>query len=276
MSQGPDIEVCLARTDAQVEAAQRLRYEVFVHEWGAGIGTGGRDADEYDALMDHLVVIDHGAGGRVVGTYRLLRHERLRGEGVFYSSNEFDLAPLLGSGHRLLELGRSCVLREYRSLPVLQKLWHAIAAYVAEHRIELMFGCASLRGTDPQPLREQLAYLHHWHLAPEALRPRALASRRTPMALMAKEAVDPLRAMRALEPIVRGYLRAGAWVGQDAWVDEDFNAIDVCIVMPTARLRQRHRAHFERAIQRPLSAPAAAEVHAAPPPLPIAANARGR
>ena len=275
MSRGPDIEVCLARTDAQVEAAQRLRYEVFVREWGAGVGAGGRDADEYDALMDHLVVIDHGAGGRVVGTYRLLRHERLRGEAEFYSSNEFDLAPLLGSGHRLLELGRSCVLREYRSLPVLQKLWHAIAAYVAEHRIELMFGCASLRGTDPQAVREQLSYLHHWHLAPEALRPRALANRRTPMALMAKEAVDPLRAMRALEPIVRGYLRAGAWVGEDAWVDEEFNAIDVCIVMPTARLRRRHREHFERAIRRPLAAPIETETVPRAQVEPLAASARG-
>jgi putative hemolysin len=276
MSRGHDIDVFLARTPAQVEAAQRLRYEVFVREWGAGVGVGDRDADEFDALMDHLVVVDHGAGGRVVGTYRLLRHERLRGEAVFYSSHEFDLAPLLGSGRRLLELGRSCVLREYRSLPVLQKLWHAIAAYVAEHRIELMFGCASLRGTDPQPLREQLAYLHHWHLAPEGLRPRALAHRRTPMELMAKESVDPLRAMRALEPIVRGYLRAGAWVGEDAWVDEDFKAIDVCIVMPTERLRHRHRAHFERAIQRPLSAHVAVEAASAPPVLSIAANARGR
>src|SRR6185436_5215667 len=106
---------------------------------------------------------------------------------------EFDLAPLLGSGHRLLELGRSCVLREYRSLPVLQKLWHAIAAYVAEHRIELMFGCASLRGTDPGALREQLAYLHHWHLAPEALRPRALADKRASVALPARDRIDPVR-----------------------------------------------------------------------------------
>ena len=274
MSRGHDIEVCLARSPAQVEAAQRLRYEVFVREWGARVGEGGRDADEYDALMDHLVVLDHSAGGRVVGTYRLLRHERLGGESVFYSSHEFDLAPLLGSGHRLLELGRSCVLREYRNLPVLQKLWHAIAAYVAEHRIELMFGCASLRGTDPEPLREQLAYLHHWHLAPAGLRPRALADRRTPMDLLAKEAVDPKRALRALEPIVKGYLRAGAWVGEDAWVDEDFQAIDVCIVMPTARLRRRHREHFERAIRRPLSAPAAVEAHPVPIFAPLAA-ARG-
>ena len=263
MGRGHDIEVSLARSPADVEAAQRLRFEVFSSEWGARIGAGGRDADEFDALMDHLVVRDHAAGGRVIGTYRLLRHDRLRGGAVFYSGHEFDLAPLLASGRRLLELGRSCVLREYRNLPVLQKLWHAIAAYVAEHRIELMFGCASLRGTDPAALREQLAYLHHWHLAPPALRPKALSGCRTDMDLLAKESIDPVRAMRALEPIVRGYLRAGAWIGEGAWIDEEFNSTDVCIVMPTARLRSRHREHFERAIHRPL---AAAEPAASPVP----------
>jgi putative hemolysin len=252
MGRAHDIEVCLARTTADVEAAQRLRYEVFVRERGARVGAGERDADEFDSLMDHLLVRDHGAGGRVVGTYRLLRQDRLRGERLFYSSNEFDLEPLLASGRRLLELGRSCVLREYRSLPVLQKLWHAIAAYVAEHRIELMFGCASLHGTDPGARREQLAYLHHWHLAPAELRPRALACRRAPMDLQDRDSIDPVRAMRSLEPIVRGYLRAGAWIGEGGWIDEDFNSIDVCIVMPTERLRDRHRGHFERVIARPL------------------------
>ena len=254
MGRALDIDVCLARTSADVEAAQRLRYEVFVGERGAKIGADGRDADEYDVLMDHLLVRDHAAGGRVVGTYRLLRHDRLRGEAMFYSSHEFDLAPLLGSGRRLLELGRSCVLREYRCLPVLQRLWQAIAGYVAEHRIELMFGCASLQGTDPQAVREQLAFLQHWHLAPAELRPRALADHGTRMDLLAKEDIDPVLAMRQLEPIVKGYLRAGAWVGEGGWIDEDFNSIDVCIVMPTERLRSRHRGHFERALQRPLSA----------------------
>jgi len=276
MSRGHQIEVRLARGPGEVEAAQRLRYEVFVGEWGARVGHEGRDADEYDALMDHLVVLDHAAAGRVVGTYRLLRHERLGGQDVFYSSHEFDLAPLLASGQRLLELGRSCVLREYRNLPVLQKLWEAIADYVAEHRIELMFGCASLHGTDPIAVREQLAFLHHWHLAPPALRPRALADRRTPLETMAQGEVDPVRALRAMEPMVRGYLRAGACVGEGAWLDHDFNAIDVCIVMPTARLRPRHRAHFERAIQRPLSMPeasAAGAVAAADDALAIARRA---
>jgi putative hemolysin len=255
MARDHDIEVRLARTPAEVDAAQALRFEVFVKEWGArpsGSRDRGREADEYDRMMDHLVVVDRARGERVVGTYRLLRQDRLHEDSLFYSSHEFDLAPLLGSSHRLLELGRSCVLREYRRMPVMQLLWRAIAGYVAEHRIELMFGCASLRGTDPEPVRDQLAYLHHWHLAPAGLRPRALADRRVAMDLLPRDAVDPVRALRALEPMVRGYLRAGAWIGEGAWIDEDFNSIDVCIVMPTARLRRRHREHFERAIRRPM------------------------
>jgi hypothetical protein len=145
-------------------------------------------------------------------------------------------------------------LRDYRNGAVMQLLWRAIAAYVAEHRIELMFGCASLRGTDPQALREQLAYLHHFHLAPPALRPVALADHRAGFEPMARDAIEPTRALRSLEPMVKGYLRAGAWVGEGAWVDRDFGSIDVCIVMPTQRLGRRHREHFERAIRRPLRA----------------------
>jgi putative hemolysin len=277
MSRAHAIEVRLARSPAEVEAAQRLRYEVFVREWGAKAEPRGadaqREADEYDALMDHLVVVDRGQGDRVVGNYRLLRQDRLQRKAVFYSSHEFDLAPLLGGGQRLLELGRSCVLREYRSGLVMQKLWQALAAYVAEHRIELMFGCASLRGTDPGALREQLSYLRHWHLAPPEQRPRALAGHRVAIDLLPREQVDPVRALRAHEPMVRGYLRAGAWVGEGAWVDEDFNAIDVCIVMPTARLRARHRAHFERVIQRPLLSPEPAPARADPAPMAVARRA---
>lgn len=254
-----NIEIRLARNAEEIDAAQRLRYLVFYEEWGANADDQARrskrDVDSHDEIMDHLIVIDHErdpALGQVVGNYRLLRHDRLSPGRDFYSSSEFELDSLLRSGHRLLELGRSCVLREYRSVPVLQRLWIAITAYVAEHQISLLFGCASLRGTDPAPLAEQLAYLHHFHLAPEGLRPRALGAGRVDMDVMARDAIDPVRAMSLLEPIIKGYLRLGASIGEGACVDRQFNSVDVCIVMPTAGLTQRYRRHFERAIQRPL------------------------
>lgn len=259
MTLSQHIEVRLARSRQEVEAAQRLRYRVFYDEWGAtpdpAARESERDADAYDELMEHLVVLDHRRSefqGQVVGTYRLLRGSGLAAGEAFYSSREFDIGHLIGSGHRLLELGRSCVLREYRSLPVLQLLWRAIAAYVAEHRIELMFGCASLRGTDPWAVREQLAFLHHFHLAPASIRPQARGPNRITMNAMENEQVDPARAMSLLEPMVKGYLRVGAMVGEGAYVDRQFNAIDVCIVMPTAQLARRYSRHFEHAIQRKL------------------------
>lgn len=253
------IEVRLARTDSELDAAQRLRYRVFYEEWGAradaAMRASRRDRDRLDDVMEHLVVIDHArspAEGQVVGNYRLLRHDRLPAGGGFYTSAEFDISPLLASRQRLLELGRSCVQADYRRLPVLQRLWRALAEYVSEHRIELMFGCASLRGTDPLALREQLAYLHQYHLAHTSLRPRAIGPNAVAMDLADRHAIDPRRALKALEPIVKGYLRLGASVGEGACIDHDFNAVDVCIVLPTAQLTRKYSRHYERGLRRPL------------------------
>lgn len=277
MTSTAGIEVRLARTRDELDAAQRLRYTVFYDEWGAhpdpGARRAQRDSDAFDADMDHLIVIDHGrsrAQGQVVGNYRLQCRDRLAPDGRFYSSGEFDLRVLLDSHQRLLELGRSCVLREYRSLPILQRLWRAIVAYVAEHRIEVMFGCASLHGTDPEPVREQLAYLHHYHLAPPALRPRALGTSRIPMDTMDRASVDVARARAALEPLIKGYLRQGACVGEGAYIDHPFNSIDICIVMPTVQLASRYLRQYECAVQHaPAAAPAPAE---RPDELPVAAR----
>jgi putative hemolysin len=251
MSPAPPLEVHLARDAADVEAAQRLRFRVFHEEWGAYADDDtrrlGRDADAYDAVMDHLIVVDPALprADRVVGTYRLLRGDR-RGAREFYSSHEFELGPLLDSPRRLLELGRSCVLRDYRQRAALPLLWRTIASYVAEHRIDLMFGCASLRGTDPDAVADQLAWLHGHCLAPPGLRPRARGECATPMDRRVSAGYDAGRAFRALEPIIKGYVRAGAYVGEGAWVDHAFNAIDVCIVMPTERLSARYSQRFER------------------------------
>ncbi len=253
---GP-LEVRLARSAAELESAQRLRYQVFVEEWGASANANARrlrrDADAFDPAMGHLVVLDRRrpAGAQVVGNYRLLSLDPDEGA-AYYSSREFDLSPLLASGRRLLELGRSCVMADYRGGAVLQLLWRAIAAYVAQHDIGLLFGCASLRGTDPAAMAEQLAYLHRQHLAPPALRPRAQGPTCIDTDPDPALRVDASRALRQLEPIIRGYLRAGAWVGEGAYVDHEFQSIDVCIVLPTERMSARHRQNFERKLERPL------------------------
>jgi len=254
MPDSPAITVRLAATSAEVFAAQRLRYKVFYEEWGAIPGplalSEQRDAEPFDAVAEHLIVIDHarakaGIDCGVVGNYRLLRSAHAQRE--FYSAREFDISRLqLRNDLRLLELGRSCVLREYRNRPVLQSLWRALAQYVAEHRIDLMFGCASFRGTDPASIVEPLAYLHHHHLAQPECRPRAIGHERIAMDRLPKEKIDATRAIRGMEPLIRGYLRLGASVGDGACIDRQFNAIDVCIVLPTSNLTEKYVKHYER------------------------------
>lgn len=249
----PRLEVRLAECTDEIAAAQALRYQVFYEEGGATPTAEQRrlrrDEDRFDAVCDHLLVIDHARGGGaagVVGTYRLLRHSRAMPAGGFYSAGEYDIAPLLrrGNGREILELGRSCVAKPYRTTPTMQLLWQGIAAYVFDHDIGLMFGCASLPGTDPDRLEESLSYLHHHHLAPEPLRPVALECRYEAMARRPAESIDARRALRGLPPLIKGYLRVGCYVGDGAVVDHQFNTTDVCIVLPTEAVAGRYYRHY--------------------------------
>lgn len=252
----PDkVQVRLAAGPDEIDAAQRLRYKVFYEEYAATpteqMAAEKRDFDEFDSVADHLIVVDETlpASEKIVGTYRLLRREIAESGGGFYSRGEYDLKPLLDSGAVLLELGRSCVLGPYRTRPILQKLWEGIAHYVAEHNIGLMFGCASLHGTDVSALSTTLAYLHHYHLAPENLRPRALEDRYVDMNLHPREDIDAKAAFSELPPLIKGYLRLGASIGEGAVIDHQFNSTDVCIVMPTHLVTSRYMKHYQRLTQ---------------------------
>jgi putative hemolysin len=134
-----------------------------------------RDFDDFDPLCDHLLVLDHSRGegaSSVVGTYRQIRRSAAERHGGFYTTAEYDIAQLEALPGEILELGRSCVDAGYRTRPTMQLMWRGIAEYVFRHRILVMFGCASLPGTDPAALALPLSYLYHYHLAPEALRAR--------------------------------------------------------------------------------------------------------
>ncbi|PZQ44624.1 MAG: hemolysin-like protein [Micavibrio aeruginosavorus] len=246
------VSVRIATTAAEIEASQRLRYAVFYEEQNAvadeKMSVLKMDFDEYDAVMDHLIVLDDSLpkDERIVGTYRMMRREVADKFGKFYTDSEFDISPLLNSGAELLELGRSCVLAPYRTRPVLQKLWEGIAHYVAEYNIGLMFGCASIPGTDPQAVAEQLSYLYHYHLAAPELRPRALESRYIEMNLIPKENIDAKRVFASLPPLVKGYLRLGASIGEGAIIDYQWGSIDVCIVMPTHLVTDKYLKHYQR------------------------------
>jgi len=252
------LEVRLAQTAAEVRQAQKLRYRVFYQE-GSAIPNPGRlfarrDIDGYDAICDHLLVIDHAArdghqGNRpaVVGTYRLLRQQLAEEFGGFYTACEFDIGRLIARYNNLqfLELGRSCVLAPYRNKGTVELLWQGIWAYVAQNRLDVMIGCASLDGTEPKQLALQLSFLHHYARAPEAWRARALPARYVEMNRISKEAIDPKEALRVLPPLIKGYLRLGAYIGDGAAVDHEFGTTDVLIVLPVSAIKKRYIEHFD-------------------------------
>jgi len=248
--------VKLADTDAERAAAQRLRYRVFVDEMGANVTPAERAArrewDAFDAYFDHLILVDRDAlergdaEGCVVGVYRLMLAEAAaRGPG-FYCAGEYDLGPIERTGRPAVELGRSCVAPEHRGGPAMHLLWSGLADYVLERGIEILFGAASFHGTDPDAIGEALALLHHRHLAPPELRVRARADARVEMDRLAPECIDAPRALRAIPPLIKAYLRLGGFVGDGAYVDRHFNTIDVCVVMDTGRMGRRYHDYYSR------------------------------
>jgi putative hemolysin len=219
-----------------------------------------RDVDDYDSICDHLLVLDHDPGTKpfrsgkpkVVGTYRLLRQEVADRNRGFYTAGEFDIAPLIEAHPdlRFLELGRSCVLKPYRNKRTVELLWHGIWTYVLHHRIDVMFGCASLEGTNPDQLALPLSFLHHHARASDSWQARALPERYTSMDLMAKEAVDAKAALHALPPLIKGYLRLGATFGDGAVLDRQFGTTDVLVILPVSAINKRYIDHFGPAANR--------------------------
>jgi putative hemolysin len=254
---GP-LEVRLARKKSEIRRAQRLRYKVFYEEMSAVPGAlailSRRDEDAYDAVFDHLLVIDRGdvTDGRrwrrskVVGTYRMLRQEVAELNDGFYTQGEYDIAPLLAAKPdcSFMELGRSCVLKPYRNKRTLELLWQGVWSYVREHGADVMIGCASFEGTDPTAHTEALSFLYHTALAPEDWRVRAHEHLRVDMNMLPRERVNARKALKALPPLIKGYLRLGAFIGDGAVIDHQFGTTDVMIILPVEQIRTRYFAHF--------------------------------
>ncbi|MEL6235676.1 MAG: GNAT family N-acyltransferase [Pseudomonadota bacterium] len=248
----------IAQDEAEIAAAQRLRYRVFVEEMGATPDPGDAalrlERDRFDPHFDHLILMDNALEvddplDRVVGVYRLMRGDVARAGIGFYGATEYDLGKLLTGPRRVVELGRSCVHPDYRGGIAMHLLWSALAGYVIRHEIEVMFGVASFHGADPEPLAEPLSYLWHNHLAPADLRVRTLPDHFVEMNRMPREAISPARAMKAVPALIKAYLRLGGFVGDGAYADVEFNTVDVCLVMDTTRMADRYRTYYEKAGQ---------------------------
>jgi len=250
----PSYSLRLADSVEDLSAAQRLRYEVFVAELGGDgplVDHANRlERDAFDPYFDHLLLIDNRrdpAGlDHVVGAYRVMPCDRRVAAGQFYSEGEYDLTPLLTSGRKLLELGRSCVHADHRGGAAMFLLWKGLADYVLERGIEVLFGVASFHGTDVAALAAPLSWLHHHHLAPPAMRVTARPAQRQEMNLIPRDQIDRKAAMAATPALIKAYLRLGGFVGDGAWIDRAFNTTDVCLVMDTVQMSARHRDFYLR------------------------------
>lgn len=248
MENSSPFSVRLARDEADIEAAQRLRYEVFVEELGSDGPLVDHELrlerDRFDPFYDHLLLLDDARAGAVVGVYRLLRSDRVQDVGAYYTEGEYDVSVLTSSGRKLLELGRSCVHRDYRGGAAMFRLWQGLGRYVLEHEIEVLFGVASFHGIDTAQLAGPLSLLHHRFLAPPELRVKAIGDTVVPMDLLPEARIDRVAAMRDTPALIKAYLRLGGFVGEGAFVDQPFNTTDVCLVMDTEKMSKAAKATY--------------------------------
>ena len=248
-----DFEVRLAQSAAEIDAAQALRYRVFYEEMTAHptpeMAAQRRDFDVYDKVCDHLLVLDRRRGEGpegIVGTYRLIRRAAAAKIGRFYSSAEYDIQPMIDYPGEVLEVGRSCIEKDARNTATMQMLWRGIALYSFHYDIRVMFGCASLPGSDPSQHAMAMSYLYHHHLAPPEIRVRALASRYVKMDVQAPGSYDPRKAMARVAPLIKGYLRLGGFIGDGAVIDSQFDTTDVFIIVKTELVTEKYIRHYER------------------------------
>ncbi|KAB7610518.1 GNAT family N-acetyltransferase [Amylibacter sp. SFDW26] len=247
-----EFSIKLAETSIEMQAAQKLRYRVFVKELGGVVdpdyAKDGLECDAFDAHVDHLILQDKTLPetDNVIGVYRLLRGD-VASKGIgFYSASEFHLDKIIQSDRKSLELGRSCVDKRYRGGAAMHLLWSALADYVAAHKIEILFGVASFHGTNPNDIAHALSFLHHNYLAPDDLCVSAYGNDAISIDLLAIEDINRPKASTQLPALIKSYLRLGGTIGKGAFVDHAFNTIDVCLVMDTAQMSEKYKALYER------------------------------
>lgn len=235
--QGGQFSVSLARDAHEVAEAQRLRYKVFAEEMGANIPSDdGLDVDYFDPFCRHLIVRDNDSG-RVVGCYRLLTAAGAQAAGSWYSAGEFDLTRLQHILPQAVELGRACVHQDHRNGSTITLLWAGLAQFMQQNQLEYMIGCGSMSMADGGHFAASLfTQLQDKHYAPAEYR----VFPKNPLP------VHALQHDMAVEcpTLIKGYVRAGAYIcGEPHW-DAEFNCADVLVMMPMSRLNPRYARHF--------------------------------
>jgi len=227
----------LARSQSEINEARRLRYKVFAEEMGARLpGTDGLDRDGFDAFCEHLLVRDY-VSGEVVGTYRILDPHMANEAGGYYSAGEFDITRLMHLAPSMVEIGRSCAHPDYRNGTTINLLWTGLANFMHQNGYEYMMGCASIGMADGGHHAAAIySQLKDAHTAPAEYR----VFPRCPL---------PVEALHrdmtvTCPPLIKGYLRAGAWICGDPHWDPDFNTADLLMMLPMSRLSKRYAEHY--------------------------------
>lgn len=252
-------KIRLATSAEEIRIAQKLRYLVFHRESGAKLSIENHlaeiESDSFDTICDHLLVIREGSqnhtelsveDGSVIGTYRLLRQSVATQHQGFYSQIEFDIIPLLEQNPTLkfLELGRSCILKDYRGSTVVELLWQGIWNYVRQNQIDVMIGCASFEGVDAKVHRSALQFILQNNRPPDKWTVHAHINRRLELCSNDALPIDQKTIATNLPPLIKGYMRLGCYFGRDAVIDDIFNTIDVLVILPITQINPRYFARF--------------------------------
>ncbi|HAJ57739.1 MAG TPA: hemolysin [Candidatus Omnitrophica bacterium] len=242
-----DFLIKLAQGPKEVESAQRLRFEVFNLELKKGLKAAhesGLDRDEYDPICDHVLIIDKKSGA-TIGTYRLLLRSRLGADGRFYSENEFDLANIRKADGEILEMGRSCVHKDYRSNSILLLLWQRILSYVEDHRVRYIIGCPSLYTMDTAEISSVYSLMKKEYLAPREFRvyPKEKAS--VP-GLSDSVPLDgqERKVLLKLPSLIRSYIKIGAQVCGEPALDPEFGTADFFMLLDVSRMADSYLRRF--------------------------------
>ena len=225
-------------TDNLIHKVKKLRYESF---FGESEKTK-YDSDEFDKLCDHLVAIDKSVSDDfVVGTYRLLLKPKFVKSQRFYSQSEFNISKLTkAKSLTLLEAGRSCVHKNYRDGKIIKLLWRGLATYIVKNKVDIVFGCASFPSSNHNLFRNQLSYLRHFHSSPHHLKTTPIKQLKVNFKPIKKKLLNSNEEFRKLPPLIKAYIRVGAFVGSGAIVDKEFDTTDVLIVLETKKMLKRY------------------------------------
>jgi putative hemolysin len=239
--------VKIAETEQEIRAAQRLRFEIFNLEMNEGLNTSwqtGLDQDQYDEHADHLIVVNS-KSGEVVGTYRILTKSVAKSNGGFYSEGEFDLSNLKELPEEILEIGRSCVHKDYRSNGVINLLWAGIIRYMELSKAKYVFGCGSLHTHNVDEVSEIYSYLKSKYYSDDKYRVYPHQKCVVPGLKDNVPLNDTREIMKKLPPLLKGYFRLGAYICGEPALDAEFGTTDFFIFLPTDQMTKRYQRHYK-------------------------------